>query len=60
MVVALDWVYATREYARGWRGLAYWLLASLFFLASRDALRKYYQRAGQLLGPPPLPDDPGA
>jgi hypothetical protein len=60
MVVALAWAYATREYALGWRGLAYWPLAGLFFLASRDSLRKYYQRAGQLLGPPPKPEEPGA
>ena len=49
MVVALAWAYATSGYASGWRGLAYWLLAALFFLGSRDALRRYYDRAGKLL-----------
>lgn len=50
MVIALVCAYATTGYALGWRGLAYWLLAGLFLVASRDALRKYYERAGQLLG----------
>lgn len=49
MVVALLAAYAGGGYSLGWRGLAYWLLAALFFLGSRDALRKYYARAGQLL-----------
>jgi hypothetical protein len=49
MVVALAWAYASGGYALGWRGSAYWLLAALFLLASRDALRKYYERAGRLL-----------
>ena len=52
MVVALVWVYATRDYALGWQGLAYYLpLVTLFFLASRDALTKFYERTGKLLGP---------
>jgi hypothetical protein len=50
MVVALACAYATRAYALGWYGLVYLLLAGLFLLASRDALRKYYERAGHLLG----------
>ncbi len=50
MVIALAWAYAAGGYALGWRGVAYWILAGLFFLGSRDALRKYYDRAGQLLG----------
>lgn len=49
MVVALVWAYATGGYTAGWRGLAYWLLAALFFLGSRDALRRYYDRVGRLL-----------
>jgi hypothetical protein len=53
MVVALAWAYATRGYTLGWRGSAYWGLAALFFLGSRDALRKYYDRAGRLLGARP-------
>ena len=44
MVVALVWAYATRDYTSGWRGLAYYLpLVTLFFLASRDALAKFYE-----------------
>jgi hypothetical protein len=50
MVVALVWAYAAGGYALGWRGVGYWLLVGLFFLGSRDALRKYYDRAGRLLG----------
>jgi hypothetical protein len=49
MVVALVWVYATRDYALGWRGAFYFPLALLFFFASRDSLRKYYERTGSLL-----------
>lgn len=51
MVVALVWAYATREFALGWRGLLYWPLAVLFFFASRDTLRKCYERTWQLLRP---------
>ncbi len=50
MVVALAWAYIAGGYALGWPGLAYWLLGALFFFASRDALQKYYGRAGRLLG----------
>jgi hypothetical protein len=50
MVVALAWAYIGGGYALGWKGLLYWALAALFFLASRDSLRKYYERAGKLLG----------
>jgi hypothetical protein len=53
MVVALAWAFAAGGYAQGWRGLVYGLLAGLFLIASRDALRKYYERAGQLLRPLP-------
>lgn len=49
MVVALVWAYATRDYALGWRGLLYFPLAALFFAASRDTLRKCYERTWQLL-----------
>ncbi len=51
MVVALVWAYATDGYALGWRSVTYWLLAALFFLGSRDALRRYYDRASRLLTP---------
>src|SRR5262245_28317945 len=47
MLVDLAFFYATRGYALGWRGLFYWLLIALFLVASRDALRKYYERAGR-------------
>jgi hypothetical protein len=50
MVVALLCAYASGGYALGWRGGVYWLLAALFFVASRDALGKYYGRGGRLLG----------
>lgn len=53
MVVALAWAYATRDYALGWRGASDLALVALFYLASRDSLRKYYQRTGELLSPPP-------
>lgn len=53
MVVALVWAYATRDYALGWRGAFDLPLAVLFFFASRDTLRKYYQRTGELLSRPP-------
>lgn len=49
MVVALACAYLSGGYALGWRGLAYWPLAALFFLGSRDTLRKYYERSGRLL-----------
>ena len=39
MVVALLCAYASVWYALGWRGLLYFVLAGLFFLGSRDALR---------------------
>jgi hypothetical protein len=55
MVVALAWAYAAGGFALGWRGLAYWALAGLFFLGSRDALGRYYDRVGLLLAPPPRP-----
>jgi hypothetical protein len=50
MVIALLWAYVAGGYTLGWKGACYWILAGLFFLGSRDALRKYYARAGQLLG----------
>lgn len=51
MVVALVWSFAAGGYALGWKSLAYPALAALFFLGSRDSLRKYYDRAGRLLAP---------
>jgi hypothetical protein len=49
MVVALAWAYIAGGYAQGWASLVYWLLGALFFMGSRDSLRKYYERAGRLL-----------
>jgi hypothetical protein len=49
MVVALVWAFISRGAGQGPRGVVYWLLAALFLFASRDALRKYYERAGRLL-----------
>jgi len=50
MVTALVVSYATGGYTLGWRGWVYAALVLLFFLGSRDSLRKYYDRAGRLLG----------
>lgn len=55
MVVAIVWAYATRDYALGYRGGLYLPLVVLFFFASRDSLRKYYERTGELLGRPVEP-----
>lgn len=49
MVVALFWSYATVHPMSGWNALGYFLLTGLFFYGSRDALKKYYERAGRLL-----------
>jgi hypothetical protein len=51
MVVALAWACATAGDQRRARGWVYGLLMGLFFLASRDALARYYERAGGLLAP---------
>jgi hypothetical protein len=51
MVVALIWAYATLGDVRPGRGWGYGLLTALFFVASRDALKKYYQRVADLLRP---------
>jgi hypothetical protein len=51
MVVALAWACATAPDARAGRGWVYGLLIALFLLASRDALKKYYERVGGLLRP---------
>jgi hypothetical protein len=50
MLVALVWSFPWRGQGVGTQRLVYVLLAGLFFLGSRDALAKYYSRAGQLLG----------
>lgn len=45
MVVALLWSFLARGREHGWQTwLVYALLIGLFFAASRDALRKYYER----------------
>jgi hypothetical protein len=50
MLVALVWRFPWRGQGVGAQRLVYVLLGGLFFLGSRDALAKYYSRAGQLLG----------
>lgn len=50
MVIALIWAFLNGGYASGRWSIAYALLALLFLAASRDALQKYYDRAGRLLG----------
>ena len=47
--VALVWAFIAQAAWHGPQGLVYWLLICLFLFASRDALRKYYERAGRLL-----------
>ncbi|MBY0458204.1 MAG: hypothetical protein K2V38_12760, partial [Gemmataceae bacterium] len=49
MAVALVWAYAARDHALGWRGAVCLPLVALFLVASRDSLRRYYHRTGQLL-----------
>lgn len=51
MVIALIWSSLLGCTVLGWKILVYWLLAGLFFLGSRDSLRKYYERTGKLLSP---------
>jgi hypothetical protein len=55
MVVALFWAFATIRPMTGWNAVGYFLLTALFFYGSRDALKKYYDRAGRLLGDPVPP-----
>jgi hypothetical protein len=51
MVVAFAYAGATLPQVRGTSAWAYAMLAILFLLASRDALRKFYDRAARLLPP---------
>jgi hypothetical protein len=51
MVVALAYAGATLPRVRGTSAWAYAMLAILFLLGSRDALRKFYDRAARLLPP---------
>jgi hypothetical protein len=60
MVVALVFTYARRDYALGWPGLLDLPLVVLFFVASRDSLRKYYERTASLLGLPASSSPPEA
>lgn len=54
MVVALLWSLATGGWSLGWKqNVCYLLLIGLFFVASRDALRKYYERTTSLFRPNP-------
>lgn len=53
MLVSLAWTYGCWRYAHPAGSLraeaSYGMLTVVFFLASRDTLKKYYQRTGQLL-----------
>jgi hypothetical protein len=62
MVVALAWAAGRGGHALDRSGVPYWFLAALFLWGSRDALRKYYDRAGRLLESPGpvILLDPGA
>ena len=54
MVVALLWSFATGGWSFGWKqNVCYVLLIGLFTVASRDALRKYYERTTSLFRPNP-------
>ncbi len=55
-LVSLIWVYLARRWSLGfwtlpvgWADAGFLILATVFFLGSRDALQKYYARTGQLL-----------
>ena len=57
VLVSLVFVYIARRSALGffsaplgWADLVFVLLAVILFAGSRDTLRKYYERVGQLLG----------
>lgn len=52
-LVALIWASAYGVRTLGWKIFVYWLLAGLFYLGSRDSLRKYYDRTGMLLATSP-------
>jgi hypothetical protein len=58
LLVALAFAYAMRFLAIGWQAyrlgavdLGFIVIGVVLFLGSRDALRKYYRRAGELLKP---------
>jgi len=58
LLIALAFAYAARFFATPWRAyrvgavdLGFIIVSVVLFLASRDALRKYYRRAGELLKP---------
>jgi hypothetical protein len=57
MLVSLCWVYgtwrATHSTNVGLAEIGFLLLAIVFYLGSRDTLRKYYERTGQLLSGEP-------
>lgn len=57
MVVALITAELSRWNSLGWKGIScYLLLTALFFVASRDALQKYYSKSAVLFGSH-LPND---
>jgi hypothetical protein len=49
MAVATFWLYFSCGRPFGWLGLKFLMLFGLFFLSSRDCLKKYYVRSGRLL-----------
>lgn len=55
MVISLIWLLLARRFATtgsvplGWPDLAILALIGIFYLGSRDTLKKYYSRTGQLL-----------
>lgn len=56
-LISLTWVYLTRRASMGFwstpfgvADVGFVLLGGVFFLGSRDTLRKYYLRTAQLLG----------
>ena len=55
MMLAIAWVYGLARWtaaspAFGWLDVVAVLLVVLYFLGSRDSLKKFYERTGQLLG----------
>ena len=49
MLIALIWSYLWFDRSLSLHALGYLLIATLLFLGSRDTLRRYYTRTGQLL-----------
>lgn len=65
MLVAVPFLFAARSLSLGWSSLldvllilAFLALEAIFFVGSRDALRKYYTRVSKLLGTEPAEPNP--